>query len=255
MTGLFKSLILKFFNHYNYDILSTKYIDKKFNFYKNKHEGQRCVIIGNGPSLNQTNLTLLENEITFGLNKIFLLFPRLTFCPTYLISCIPDVVSQCKEEFQKLNIPLFVSNKSKEILKDRKYETHYFGKQKQFIFSLNPAKEICVGHTVTYVALQLAFFMGFKKVILIGVDHSFNYEGPSDTWHLVEKEVKGRHFVDNYFSVGQTWQSPNLKMAEAHYALAKSVYEFYNRNIINSTIESKLDVFEKIPLEQALCET
>lgn len=244
-------LLASIFNRFGYSLhLYTE--DSNLYKYKNLHQDQRCVIIGNGPSLNKTNLKLLENEITFGLNKIYLLFPKLSFRPTYIVSYIPDVIEQCLEEYLNLRIPLFVSQAGKKILRNRKHETCYFGKHKQFVFSLNPAQEICVGHTVTYVTLQLAYYMGFKKVILIGMDHNFNYDGPSDKWHTINKGVRGRHFDDNYFSSGQTWQSPNLKISEAHYAFARAVFEKDGREIINSTVDTKLDVYNKIPLEIAL---
>ena len=46
---------------------------------KDIHKGQRAFIIGNGPSLKQTDLTKLKNEFTFGMNRIYLLFPELGF--------------------------------------------------------------------------------------------------------------------------------------------------------------------------------
>jgi len=248
---MLRKLIWSLFNSFGYDIEIHK-VDINLYKYKNLHEDQRCVIIGNGPSLNKTNLKLLENEISFGLNKIYLLFPKLTFRPTYMVSYIPDVIEQSLEEYINLQIPLFVSQSGKKILKNRKFETNYFGKNKRFIFSLNPAKEICIGHTVTYVTLQLAFYMGFKKVILIGIDHDFGYDGPPNKWHTINNGVKGRHFDDNYFSSGQSWQAPDLKMSEAHYAFAKAVFEKHGREIINSTVDTKLDVIKKIPLELAL---
>lgn len=223
-----------------------------FRSYKDKHTGERCVIIGNGPSLNQTNLGLLENEITFGLNKVFLLFPKVTFRPTYVVSYVPDVVAQCKEQFTSLPMPLFVSKEARALLSERTFETHQFGALKRFCFSLSPPTEICVGHTVTYVTMQLAFYMGFRQVILIGMDHDFGYDGPPDTWHVVDKPTKARHFVDDYFAPGQTWQAPNLKMAEAHYALAKAVYDHFRREIIDCTVKGKLQIFRKLPLEEVL---
>lgn len=244
--------IKSLFNSFGYSIEINTKEDKYLYKYQNINKDKRCIIIGNGPSLNKTNMKLLENEISFGLNKIYLLFPKLTFRPTYMVSYIPDVIEQSIKEYVNLKIPLFVSQSGKNILRNRKYETLYFGKHKKFIFSLNPAKEICVGHTVTYVALQLAFYMGFKKVILIGVDHNFGYSGAPDTWHTINKGVKNRHFDDNYFSPGQSWQSPNLKMSEAYYTLAKAVFEKHGREIINSTIDTKLDVFKKESLELAL---
>ena len=39
--------------------------------FKNKHDGQRCFIIGNGPSLTAEDLNLLKNEVTFAANRIY----------------------------------------------------------------------------------------------------------------------------------------------------------------------------------------
>jgi hypothetical protein len=202
--------------------------------------------------LNETNLDLLENEIAFGLNKIYLLFPKLSWRPTYVVSYVPDVIQQSKNEFEKLSMPLFVSNEGRPLLETRNYETLSFGDHKRFSFSLNPPQEICVGHTVTYVTMQLALYMGFEQVILIGVDHNFNYEGPTDTWHTIKEPAKRRHFSNEYFAPGQTWQSPNLKMAEAHYAFAKMVYERFDKEIIDCTVNGDLQVFRKEKLEDIL---
>jgi len=48
---------------------------------KDSHKGERCFLIGNGPSLRQTDLTLLKNEFTFGFNRIFLAAEELNFTP------------------------------------------------------------------------------------------------------------------------------------------------------------------------------
>lgn len=49
---------------------------------------KRCFIIGNGPSINNTDLTKLKSEITFGVNGIFLKFPDIEFRPTLMFSWI-----------------------------------------------------------------------------------------------------------------------------------------------------------------------
>ncbi|HQL39176.1 MAG TPA: hypothetical protein PKV95_06830, partial [Anaerolineaceae bacterium] len=49
---------------------------------RNQHAGKRCFIIGNGPSLRQTDLAKLRGEMTFGLNRIYLAFPELGFTTT-----------------------------------------------------------------------------------------------------------------------------------------------------------------------------
>ncbi len=37
---------------------------------RDKHRGKRCFIVGNGPSLKQTDLSKLEGEYTLGQNRI-----------------------------------------------------------------------------------------------------------------------------------------------------------------------------------------
>ena len=66
---------------------------------KDKHKGQRCFIIGNGPSLRNTDLTLLKNEITFGLNRIYLLFGQMGFTTSYFVSINRLVIEQCAQVF------------------------------------------------------------------------------------------------------------------------------------------------------------
>jgi len=223
-----------------------------FRVLKDMHRGERCVLMGNGPSLNRMDLSILEDEIVIGLNKIYLLFDRISFRPTYIVSFIQDVVNQCKENYLELAIPTFVSYEARDIITplDRR-NMFYFGPHKRFLFSLDPAREICCGFTVTYVAMQLLFYMGFDKIILIGVDHRFNHRGPSDTWYVMEKK-DNNHFVDNYFAIGQNWQSPNLKMAEVHYTLAKGVFEHFGREIVDATVNGGLNVFSKSVLKRAL---
>jgi hypothetical protein len=59
---------------------------------KDIHRGKRCFLIGNGPSLKQTDLSLLKNEFTIGTNRIYLAFPELGFSTSYYLS-VNDLVS------------------------------------------------------------------------------------------------------------------------------------------------------------------
>ena len=65
--------------------LPTTLNEKRLLGFKRKHEGQRAFIIGNGPSLNQCNLSLLRNEVTFGVNAIYLNRAKMGFYPTYYV--------------------------------------------------------------------------------------------------------------------------------------------------------------------------
>ena len=59
---------------------------EKIRTFNNLHQNQRCFIVANGPSLAKTDLQLLEDEITFGLNRIYLYFDKTSFRPSYYLS-------------------------------------------------------------------------------------------------------------------------------------------------------------------------
>lgn len=107
------------------------------------------------------------------------------------------------------------------------------------------------GYTVTYVALQLAFHMGFEQVALVGCDHSF--PGASEPNGVFKSDAEDlSHFSKEYFSKGQLWQHPDLGQSEVYYALAKQVYEASGRSIFNATTETLLEVFPRIDLDDFL---
>src|SRR3990170_3289750 len=65
---------------------------------KDIHKGKRAFVIGNGPSLKQTDLSKLKNEITFGMNRIYLAFPYWGFTTTYFCSINDLVIEQFHED-------------------------------------------------------------------------------------------------------------------------------------------------------------
>src|SRR5689334_13019477 len=80
---------------------------------KDIHKGKRAFIIGNGPSLKQTDLSKLRNEITFCMNRFYLAFPELGFAATYLCISNELVVEQFVDDINALTIPKFISWRSR----------------------------------------------------------------------------------------------------------------------------------------------
>ncbi len=145
---------------------------------ENSHAGERCFIIGNGPSLRQTDLTRLRGEFTFGLNRIYLLFPELGFDTSCLVSVNDLVLEQCAYEMQALNLPRYLTWRARRWFKPDPGITYLdtdFTGEEDFCPSLT--SRVFEGFTVTYVALQLAYHMGFQQAVLIGVDHNFVTQG------------------------------------------------------------------------------
>jgi hypothetical protein len=100
------------------------------------------------------------------------------------------------------------------------------------------------GATVTYVALQLAYHLGFEQVILIGVDHSFVTQGTPNTT-VVSQGDDPNHFHAGYFGKGFRWQLPDLDTSERAYIMARQAYEANGRQVVDATIGGKLTVFPK----------
>jgi hypothetical protein len=216
----------------------------------NRHAGQRCVIVGNGPSLNAMDLSPLRSEITFGLNRGYLIFHRLGFATTYLVAINVHVVEQFANEILAEPSTTFVSWHARRFL-PRGHRAILMRPLRGPRFSTNPARGIWGGATVTFAALQLAYHMGFSEVVLIGVDHSFSTPGPAHEL-ITSAGDDPNHFDPSYFGKGVRWELPNLPLSEVAYELARRAYEADGRRIVDATLGGKLTVFPKATLADAL---
>ncbi len=218
---------------------------------KDIHRGQRCFIIGNGPSLKQTDLSRLRDEFTFGMNRIYLVFPEMGFQTTYFLTVNSLVIEQCAEDIRSLTMPRFVSWRSRRVIgtaPDLNFlHTTYTGPK----FATDARGRLWEGATVTYVALQLAYHMGFEKVILIGVDHNYSTQGKPNTT-VVSQGDDPDHFNASYFGKGFRWQLPDLETSERGYHMARQAYEAAGRQVMDATVGGKLTIFPKVDYD-TLC--
>ena len=216
---------------------------------KDIHKGKRAFIIGNGPSLKQTDLGKLRNEITFGMNRIYLAFPDLGFTTSYMCVTNDLVIEQFVNDFLALQVPQFIAWRS-----HRHYNpqlpinqlptfvyTTYTGPR----FSTDIRGRVWEGATVTNLALQMAYHMGIEKAILIGVDHNFASKGDANKT-VVSEGDDPNHFMPNYFGKGVKWQLPDLDTSEVGYIMAREAYKKSGREILDATIGGKLTVFPKV---------
>lgn len=214
--------------------------------FKNIHKGKRCVIIGNGPSLNAMDLSFLEHEFCIGLNKIYLIFDQWDFRPSYFTSVNPLVLKQNHQEIlNEIECPKFVSVAGLEYFEEDRPDLLFMPPDRFHTFSPDLSEGMCEGYTVTFVAMQIAYYMGFEDVVLIGVDHSFSTKGDPN-----KKVVSGgddpNHFHPDYFGEGVEWHLPDLDNSERFYRMAKEIYEMDGRVIRDATVGGKLDIFEKV---------
>jgi hypothetical protein len=194
--------------------------------------------------LRQTDLFKLRGEFTFGLNRIYLLYPELGFSTTYLVTVNQLVIDQCAAELAlqpALKFFPWTSRRFFSSVPETVYIRTYCAKPQ---FSTHVDQAIWPGATVTFVAMQLAYHMGFSEVILLGVDHSFTTQGKPHT-AVVSEGDDPNHFAPNYFGKGFKWQLPDLESSEIAYRMARQAFETDGRRIVDATIGGKLTVFPK----------
>src|SRR5512141_1048627 len=217
--------------------------------WKDKYKGQRAFIIGNGPSLNQTDLSKLKNEFTVGLNRIFLMFPTLGFKTSCLVSVNDLVIEQSLPEIDALTIPKFLSWRSRRFFEPSRATSllpiFLYTTYESPGFATDARGRLWEGATVTNVALQLAYHMGFQQVVLIGVDHDFASKGEANKT-VVSQGDDPNHFSPGYFGKGFRWQLPDLDTSEVGYRLARAAYEKEGRQVLDATVGGMLTVFPKV---------
>ena len=210
------------------------------------HRGRRCFILGNGPSLAQTDLEPLRGEISFALNRGYLLRTERGFTPTYLVAVNDLVLGQCAADLAGLDLPRFIGWRARRLFAPDP-RIHFLDTRQTGAngFSRDITREVYEGYTVTYVALQLAYYMGFDDVILIGVDHRFATQGrPNRT--VVSQGADRDHFSAAYFGPGFAWQLPDLARSERAYRRAHEAFVAAGRRVGDATIGGGLAVFPKV---------
>jgi len=219
---------------------------------RNAYSNRPLLVVGNGPSLNRTPLAKFAKLPSIGMNKIDLIFGNTEWRPSFIVCLNNAVARQHQDAFAASDIPVFLAWKSRWLLRSKNRKAvNYYPVTASNSFSYNPLQGFGSSATVTYIALQLAHWMGADPVILFGVDHSFKFEGRAGTYQK-RKGPDVNHFHADYFSAGSVWGTPDLQRSEREYQLAKDAFEKHGRKILDATIGGRLDIFPKISVEDAL---
>lgn len=208
------------------------------------HHGARAVLVCNGPSLNRMDLGFLRREIVIGLNKIHLGLGRFGFYPRYVVAVNPRVVEQAWSDLAAMTAIKFIGARAASHLPEDAFTHHVPLCSPPVVFSRDLTQGFREGGTVTHAALQVAYWMGFAEVVIIGMDHRFSFEGaPHEAKHMAGPDPN--HFSPDYFA-GQTWDNPDLARSEASYAEARRIYEASGRRILDATLDGACQIFEKV---------
>lgn len=232
---------------------------KQLAAYKDRYVGRRCFIVANGPSLRAEDLDLLHRrgEITFGMNRIYKLFDRTEWQPTYYV-CEDELICQsqqaeinaveAKEKFIPIELKwwhdISIENACYFHLNYKEQERYPFG------FSADIAHQIDCRGTVTCSCMQIAAYMGFSEIYLLGVDHNYR----------VTIDINGNTITDpnakDYFCEGYDADIKDIVVHDMGnntraYMDAKAYCDATDgkTTIYNATRGGKLEVFPRVEFD------
>lgn len=220
--------------------------------------GERCFIIGNGPSLTWADLDLVATENTFASNKIYLSYPYTDFRPTFYSVIDYFVFQNNLAEILQLNGMKFYPHYFEEMASEDE-EVVFFRSVGENLggFGMDPVlgRNFFGGYTVVFTQIQLAWYLGFREIYLIGMDHTWNLpENPKiekeGYYQVLTSTGEINHFHPDYRKPGEKWTLPQPEQQELAFKIAREFIEANGGIIKNSTRGGKLEVFERVNLEQ-----
>lgn len=216
--------------------------------WKGKFKGKRCFITCTGPSLTISDLEMLKDEYVFGMNSICLIHDKTDWKPDFF-------GIQDKNVYEKIKDVLLTTNNG-YVFAPYQYKKwfhtpsdwtyfhlsgsyHLYEMRYSRLFSKfsNNCYVTCYdGFSITYTIMQLALYMGFDELYLLGADCS--YMG------------KQQHFIEH----GNYANHADKMMGRlfVSYGKAKEFAAEHDVKIFNSTRGGYLELFPRIALEEVL---
>lgn len=235
----------------------TSYDASKIRGLKDKYRGKRCFIIGNGPSLTLNDLEALKNEFTFGANKIYTLFDKTEWRPNAYVCVDREALRNGHETIEKIKGQYkFIEQYGKKYFKGTKKNIYYCYSYAPFniryainpIFSDDISNGMWSGQTVTFSAMQIAVYMGFKEIYLIGVDHHYRKTINEKGQITVDSTVQDYSSLIDDGGLGIQYIDGVSKAYKSAYIFCKEK----GITIKNATRGGKLEIFDRVNLEDIL---
>lgn len=226
---------------------------------KDIHRGKRCFIIGNGPSLRTADLDMLHEEYTFAANRIFNIFNQTNWRPTYYLSVDDRVLKEVQKDLLNYDLGhMFLKYGLCKI----KAPTNKLSRVYDFSLLLDVdqnhnnlisayisedvSDHVCDSGTVTFDAIQIAIYMGFREIYLLGVDN--NYSRTVDAYGKVHDDPSVQDYFDNKKYINM--YPAAIANTQYGYTIAKEYCDTHGIKIRNATRGGKLEVFERVDFDE-----
>lgn len=234
---------------------NSKKIDenyRKLRELKDTHHGEKCFIVATGPSLRMEDLQLIKNEFSFGMNSSILAFDKTEWRPSlygiqdeYVYEALrTEIEKQSKLDLKNRIIVGDNIKKKFDVPADwRVFHLHYLDHKMYhkngygtFEFFEDCYAAVNDGYSITLSLLQIACYMGFSEIYLLGCDCNYN--------------LPKAHFIENGYNDPHA-SIMGDKMIQAHFEFNKFA-EANGVSVVNCTRGGMLEVYPRATLESVL---
>lgn len=205
-----------------------------------------CVIAGNGPSLNRTDLGQLDGRADLLISNYGFRHPVLRR-RAHLLAVVNALVAE--QESERLNLlegpakvfPHWLSH----VMREECGAVFVRAPGGAPRFGSDPDAGFSWSSTVSFFLMQLAFWLGYRRALLVGFDHGYAQPaGAREGQVLVEAGTDPNHFDPAYFR-GKRWQAADPDLMATAYRLAQVAWRRDGREIVNCTVGGALELFPR----------
>lgn len=204
------------------------------------------------------DLNKLKNEDTFAFNRIYFMFDKTDWRPTYYMCVDVGVLGMNLPTIEKLKLPnIILSDIARKSVKDSsnihylydysRFKVNRWGFDRPYV-SEDVSDHCCFCFTVTYDAIQLAIYMGYSEIYLLGVDH--NYSVKTDSKGRITRDESVKDYFEGLEKTAIT--AMNYEATTAAFEAARRYADEHNIVIKNATRGGKLEVFERIDFDSII---
>tara|TARA_B100000959_G_scaffold101002_1_gene106661 strand:- start:3034 stop:3906 length:873 start_codon:yes stop_codon:yes gene_type:complete len=246
---------------------------------KNKHKGEKCFILGSGPSINDEDLKPLKNEIVFALNNFYVHddfseIMRGEVEKYYMTAPIhpPQTETEWKDWFsdmeqhmpKNVNLIFGISNQNNNIKSILSHHNLFVNFKKYWYYAginindyynykprdIDITRMTWIADTISIYSIIVAIYMGFSEIYLLGMDHNYicnnksNYRFYKDGIHQNDEDER------------------MLKDTSLTKHLSFSIYKIFHQyellsnnsdtEIYNTSRNSLLDIFEYVTFKDII---
>ena len=219
---------------------------------KDSHAGERCFIIGSGPSLTFSDLMRLNGEQTFVSNSFYRCLSQVDFRPKYY--CITDINAIYDEDDsvvrEKLDIfervPCEIKFFSKDLLRIggiktlsrvvwfRQKSYLVVGKSRKMMYDMRRC--ITSNYTVTHAMILIAAYMGFREIYLLGIDNNYKKDGS--------------YFIQNYNNPDKVYPEFQKDKVTELYEYTEEFTKQIGVKVYNATRGGCLEAFKRVDFDE-----